>query len=275
MYVQTEFGGDSQSGQSGSLMAHFSLEQAIRGGINDAGMPDGFRFDLLSFDACLMSSYEVISALSSHGHCFLGSETLVSGAGWDWRSLRPTTRDGKPTTPLDYAESIARATVDNHMGQQGVMNLAIVDLHKQREFRKAFAASQRSLAERLNTCVETYEVDRIRTAYQKADDSLRAHKESLFRQVLANPVDMGHLLHHLEAEVERLMPLEELDTLREAYRLYNESIVYFNGSDSALLTGVHVDLLHERKPHRLLQIAHVDDVIGLDEADIPWSRNHS
>jgi len=230
------FGGDSQSGQSGSLMTLFSLEQAIRGGISDAGMPDGFRFDLLSFDACLMSSYEVISALSSHGHYFLGSETIVSGAGWDWRFLRPTTYDGKPTTPLDYAKSIAHATVDFHMRQQDVMPLAIVDLYKQREFRMAFAASQRSLTERLNTCFDTYEVDRIRTAYQRADNSLRAHKKSLFPQALANPVDMGRLLHHLEAEVERVMPLEELDTLREAYRLYNESIVYFNGSNSILLT---------------------------------------
>ncbi|CEM37858.1 unnamed protein product [Vitrella brassicaformis CCMP3155] len=131
------FGGDSHTPELAALLNLFALEQGIRNGVKGAGMPDDFRFDLLSFDACLMSSYEVTSALSAQGHYFLGSETIISGDGWRWQSLKPNTTgsDGNATPPLDYARGIALATMDSYVRQHRLMNLAIVDLYKQHEFR--------------------------------------------------------------------------------------------------------------------------------------------
>ncbi|CEL96586.1 unnamed protein product [Vitrella brassicaformis CCMP3155] len=253
------FGGDSSHGNWDSLMNLWALETNIRNGAKDAGMPDDFRFDLLSFDACLMASYEVTTALASQGHFFLGSETLISGTGWDWKSLRPTQPNGTATPPLEYARKIALATMDLYVRKERLMTLAIVDLYKILEFRKAFAQRQRTLTKRLHDCVDTKEVDRIRTAYQRADDSLRGRQASLFSGEIVNPVDMGMLLQFLEAEVERVMPADELDSFsfKDAIKKYNESIVYFNGSDNfgnIPLTGLHADLtLEEPVTSRLLE----------------------
>ncbi|CEM37856.1 unnamed protein product, partial [Vitrella brassicaformis CCMP3155] len=247
------FGGDSSHGNWDSLMSLWDLETNIREGVKDAGMPDDFRFDLLSFDACLMASYEVTTALASHGHFFLGSETLISGTGWDWKSLRPTQPNGQATEPLEYARKIALATMDYYVRNDRLMTLAIVDLYKILEFREAFAQRQKTLTSRLNDCVQTKEVDRIRTAYQRADDSLRGRQVSLFSREIKSPVDMGQLLQHLETEMERVMPADELDafSFKDAYKKYNESIVYFNGSDiygNIPLTGLHADLTVEEEP---------------------------
>ncbi|CEM37859.1 unnamed protein product [Vitrella brassicaformis CCMP3155] len=103
--------------------------------------------------------------------------------------------------------------------------------------------------------MKTVEVDRVRTAHQNADDGLRGYKQELFSRDIANPVDMGHLLRSLESEMERVMPSEELEILREAYRLYNQSILYSNASsgfEAIPLTGVHVDLPRKPGHHRWL-----------------------
>ncbi|CEM10834.1 unnamed protein product [Vitrella brassicaformis CCMP3155] len=219
------FGGDVHNGDRSSVMSLFGLETSIRNGIQDAGMPDG-------------------------------SETLVSGPGWDWRSVRPT-QDGKATPPFEHARGIALATMDYYVRNQRLMTLAIVDLSKILEFRRAFAQRQKTLTERLHDCVETKEIDRIRTAYQRADDSLRGQQLLLFSREIANPVDIGHLLSYLEAEVERVMPADELEifSFEDALKRYNESILYFNGSDSfgnIPLTGLHADLTLEDVNARLL-----------------------
>ncbi|CEM31013.1 unnamed protein product [Vitrella brassicaformis CCMP3155] len=245
------FGGDSSHGNWDSLMNLWALETNIRNGVKDAGMPEDFRFDLLSFDACLMASYEVTTALASHGHFFLGSETLISGAGWDWTSLRPTQPNGQATPPFEYAKKIAMATMDYYVRNQRLMTLAIVDLYKILDFRGSFSQSQKTLTKRLHDCVGTKEVDRIRTATRKAtDDSLRGRQLSLFSREIANPVDMGSLLRFVEAEVERVIPADELEifSFKDAYKKYNESVVYFNGSDNfgnIPLTGLHADLTLE------------------------------
>lgn len=57
-----------------------------------AGFTDGLSqsglgaFDLLGFDACLMSDFEVLSALKSVAHYFLVSEDLEPGLGWNYQS---------------------------------------------------------------------------------------------------------------------------------------------------------------------------------------------
>jgi len=60
-------------------------------------------FDLLGFDACLMATYEVASALQDVATYMVASEELEPGHGWDWSAL--STPAGGSTT-VDFATEI-------------------------------------------------------------------------------------------------------------------------------------------------------------------------
>lgn len=68
------------------------------------------KLDLLSFDACLMSSYISIVEFKELAHFYLASEDLEPGHGYDWSTLKPI-NSGHVSTPVEYA----RAIVDGFM----------------------------------------------------------------------------------------------------------------------------------------------------------------
>lgn len=57
-----------------------------------AGAGGSRRLDLIGFDACLMSMYEVGSALAPYARSLLASELLEPGHGWDYTALGNMTR---------------------------------------------------------------------------------------------------------------------------------------------------------------------------------------
>ena len=50
------------------------------------------KFEIIGFDACLMGSIEVGTALSDYGRFFIGSEEIEPGEGWDYGFLGDITR---------------------------------------------------------------------------------------------------------------------------------------------------------------------------------------
>ncbi|MGB2914945.1 MAG: clostripain-related cysteine peptidase, partial [Candidatus Microthrix parvicella] len=61
------------------------LQTALGDGLEDAGIE---RLDVLGFDACLMASYEVASAMAPFADRMIASEQLEPGHGWDYRSFQ-------------------------------------------------------------------------------------------------------------------------------------------------------------------------------------------
>ena len=51
------------------------------------GSSTSYKLDIIGFDACLMSMYEVGTSMSSYGRYLLASELLEPGAGWDYTVL--------------------------------------------------------------------------------------------------------------------------------------------------------------------------------------------
>lgn len=75
------FGVDESSGSGLDLD---ELGRGAREGLAKAGLA---RLDLVGFDACLMASFEAMSAFQGLASYFLASEELEPGHGWDYRSL--------------------------------------------------------------------------------------------------------------------------------------------------------------------------------------------
>ena len=75
-------GGDESSEEDGLSLAE--IRDGISTGLEDAGVD---KLDLLGFDACLMATYEVASALAPLADRMLASQELEPGHGWDYSAL--------------------------------------------------------------------------------------------------------------------------------------------------------------------------------------------
>lgn len=94
-----------------------------------AGNP---QFDMIGFDACLMSSIDTISVCREHAQYMLASEQLEPTCGWDYAALFKTfTEDGGVT-----AEMLGRSICDGFYagcekeGMAGSATLCLCDLAK-------------------------------------------------------------------------------------------------------------------------------------------------
>jgi len=95
------FGIDEGSGSSLSLE---ELREGVTSGLAKAAIP---RLDLVGFDACLMASYEALSAFRGKAAYFLASEELEPGHGWDYRSLSLLSRAGG-SSPVELGRELMK-----------------------------------------------------------------------------------------------------------------------------------------------------------------------
>lgn len=84
------FGSDESQND---LMSLISIQTALKTGLQQAGSSG---FSVLGFDACLMSSFEVMEVLKPYAHYFLGSEETEPGAGWTTESCNSSARRPRP-----------------------------------------------------------------------------------------------------------------------------------------------------------------------------------
>ena len=119
-------GGDESSGGNGLTVAE--IQQAVSTGLADAGVA---KLDLLGFDACLMSTYEVATSMAPLADRMLASQELEPGHGWDYTALQVLADD--PSTTVDTLGSAlikgfdAQATAE---GTQSQITLSLLDLTK-------------------------------------------------------------------------------------------------------------------------------------------------
>ena len=111
---------------SGEILDLGELAAGLQAGLDVAGLD---RIQLLGFDACLMATYEVASALSPYADYLLASEELEPGHGWDYGALGAIEAD-----PTIDAVGLGTAFVDGFVGQadaQGTgaeITLSLLDL---------------------------------------------------------------------------------------------------------------------------------------------------
>ncbi len=122
------------------------FQQALSEGLAQAGVE---RFDLLGFDACLMASYEVASALQPYADRMLASEETEPGHGWDYRVLQVLADD--PSTDVDtlgraIVDSYEQHAVDNET--ENAITLSLLDLTQMPALDSAMESFTAALIER-------------------------------------------------------------------------------------------------------------------------------
>lgn len=103
----TGMGADKTDGEDGLELAEIS--QGIADGLSAAGSEG---IDLIGFDACLMATYEVASALAPYADYLVASEEVEPGHGWDYASLDVLAADPETTAP-----ELASAIIDGFNAQ--------------------------------------------------------------------------------------------------------------------------------------------------------------
>jgi len=113
-------------GSGNSVLDLADITSGIALGLEEAGVD---KLDLLGFDACLMASYEVASAVAPLADRLVASQELEPGHGWDYGALQAladdpdTTADAFGAALLDGFESQAE-----EQGTQEQITLAMIDL---------------------------------------------------------------------------------------------------------------------------------------------------
>ncbi|HDR8968253.1 TPA: peptidase C11 [Burkholderia vietnamiensis] len=116
----TGYGGDENFNQS--QMSLPNLSKAIADGEKAADI----RFDLIGFDACLMATVEVASALSPYSDYLLASQELEPGSGWNWTTVvASATQDART-----FGKSVADSYIEKQDSQRQFATLSLIDLSK-------------------------------------------------------------------------------------------------------------------------------------------------
>lgn len=119
------------------------LTKGIEDGLGEAGVE---KFDLLGFDACLMASYEVASAVAPFADRMVASQELEPGHGWDYASLE-TLQDGATVDEFGTALVNGFAGQAEDEGTEASITLALLDLTKMDKVDDALNAFSDALGE--------------------------------------------------------------------------------------------------------------------------------
>jgi len=135
-------GGDESNDFDSLSLAE--IAEALAAGLDAAGLD---RLDLLGFDACLMATYEVASALAPHANLLLASQELEPGHGWDYSALAAASRpvDGATLGSALLAGFASQAAVE---GDESEITLSLVDLTLMPTVDAALASFSTALIER-------------------------------------------------------------------------------------------------------------------------------
>lgn len=131
--------------QGGNVLDLADLTSGISEGLKATDVES---FDLLGFDACLMASYEVASAVAPLARHLVASQELEPGHGWDYRSLSVLAQD-----PGTSAQELGGALIDGFAGQaanEGTddsITLSLIDLSQMDAVDEAMTAFAGALAE--------------------------------------------------------------------------------------------------------------------------------
>jgi len=140
-------GGDESSDEDSLSLAE--LNTGISDGLSGT---DVAKLDLLGFDACLMATYEVASALAPLADRMLASQELEPGHGWDYTAFGIVEEQGGATT-----DELGAAIIDGFEAQAvaedtaSEITLSLVDLTAMPAVESALAEFSGALTERAAT----------------------------------------------------------------------------------------------------------------------------
>lgn len=113
-------GPDYDSG--GTILPISGIRDALRGALATTGVD---KIDIVGFDACLMSQFEVASELQDVAHYLLSAEEVIPGFGWEYTPAL----QALVNNPNMDAEALGRIIIDAYVEGYAAIGIERVDLH--------------------------------------------------------------------------------------------------------------------------------------------------
>ncbi|MBO5544891.1 MAG: hypothetical protein J5949_09710, partial [Oscillospiraceae bacterium] len=141
-------GGPFGYGNDSIFSGAFSLAD-IRQALSDVYTPNRNKpaFDIIGFDACLMSCLEVTHTLDGFARYYCLSEEVEPGDGWDYTPFLQAMSDDPTMSPAKVAQHVADSYTDYYMRENINQDLikmdvtfSVIDAPKAAELYDAYAA---------------------------------------------------------------------------------------------------------------------------------------
>ena len=126
----------------------FSLKE-IRAALSDVFTPDLDRpaFDIIGFDACMMSAIEVTHILDGFAQFYCLSEEIEPNFGWDYTPILQAMTDNPAMSPAQVAQKVADSYIDSYMREDINQSLvrhnvtfSVIEAKKASELYDAYGA---------------------------------------------------------------------------------------------------------------------------------------
>ena len=165
----------------------------LTAGLTRAELPEKLAW--IGFDACLMSSAEVASALSPYADYMIASQETEPASGWDYRFLSRLDPDA---SGAEAGKQIIDSYFDSLAGSGDLLTMACVDLsrmdHLKQEMNRYFSAAGDQISQ---SSFET--VSKARMSSSGFGEAVRAVGSGGF-----DMVDLADLISHSGGETDSL-----------------------------------------------------------------------
>lgn len=189
-------GGWSDQSAGDDTLTLVEIENALADIQNETGIE---QFELIGFDACLMSSIEVFTAISPYARYAVASEEVEPAIGWAYTSILMELVNGPGMTGAHLGEVVVRTYIDGDIAlvdaprelveqMQASVTMAAVDLAVIPDLLAALDAM----------LVEVSEIDQGNVA--QARYFSQAYFSIFGKGVPQSFLDLGHLTQMLSAE---------------------------------------------------------------------------
>ncbi|MCQ2401128.1 MAG: clostripain-related cysteine peptidase [Lachnospiraceae bacterium] len=128
MLVMWDHGGGTLGGVSYDM--NYNMDSIMLPELKEAlatALPDGKKLDIIGFDACLMSTIDMVEACLGHADYVLSSQQLEPVCGWDYKALAGELKNAGSLTP----EALGKAICDAYYvscGKEGLAEIATLSL---------------------------------------------------------------------------------------------------------------------------------------------------
>ena len=175
----------------------FSLKD-IRDALSQVYRPNASKpaFDIIGFDACLMSTLEVTNALDGFADYYCLSEEVEPGDGWTYDEFIRVMAEDPTMSPAKVAQAVADSYTDHYIRQninspfmENNVTFSVIDAHKASELYDAYAdLCEKQLKDAADNIGVLSEIDR---------SGSRATRYGGKSYNVFNTVDLGNYMDNL------------------------------------------------------------------------------
>lgn len=122
--------------------------------IKNAVAESGIHFDIIGFDACLMSTLETAYSLKDYADYFVASEELENGLGWNYQDFLTKLANNSTLSSRDIAISITEAYHKRYTTEPNIdefHTLAAIDLNQIENLKNSFENYTKSMLTKIQS----------------------------------------------------------------------------------------------------------------------------